>query len=224
MKVTAIIAGAGSGKRLGHATDKPFIKIKGKPILAWTIEAVSKANLVNEIIVVVSKNNIDRTKKLINKFKLKKVVQIVVGGAKRTQSVKNGLNAVSNDTDIVAVHDGARTCIDKDTFNKAILATEKTGISCVCAKVKPTIKKVKDNILLGTIDRSNLWEAQTPQVFFKEILIEAYKKMKKNKKYTDDVSLVEDLGYKVKVVDGDHTNIKITTKEDLKIAEVFLCV
>ena len=222
MKVTAIIAAGGSGKRLGLKADKPFVKIKNKPILAWTINAVSRSKLVNEIVIVVDKKHVLKTLKLVKEFKLKKVTKIVNGGIKRTDSVRNGVVCVSEDTDIIAVHDGARACIDTKTIDKAILKAKTTGISCVCVKVKPTIKEAKNNIITKTIDRSNLFEAQTPQVFKKDILVKAYNKIKKNKKYTDDVSLVEDLGCKVSVVEGSYKNVKITTKEDLKIAEVFL--
>jgi 2-C-methyl-D-erythritol 4-phosphate cytidylyltransferase len=222
MNTTVIIPAAGLGKRLKSKTDKPFVLINGKPLIAYTLQAVSKCRKVADIILVVDKKNIDKAKKIIKKYDLKKVAKIIQSGLMRTDSVENGMMEVSNKTDLIAVHDGARPFISEKIFHNAIDAAKKYNCSCVCVKVKPTIKKVVNGKIIETIDRSFLWEAQTPQVFKKSIFQKAYNKRKKDKLYTDDMSLVEGLGVSVRVVEGDYNNIKITTSEDLEQAKRML--
>lgn len=222
MNTTVIIPAAGSGKRLKSKTDKPFILINGTPLIAYTLKAVAKSKKVKDIIVVTQKKHIKKIERIIKKYDLKKISNVVKGGKIRTVSVKNGLEHVSKDTDIVAVHDGARPCIATDILDNAIDAARKNGCSCVCVKVKPTIKKVIGDKIVTTIDRDLLWEAQTPQVFKKSILEKAYKNMSPAKKYTDDVSLLENSKVYIKVVTGDYRNLKVTTKQDLDIAKHLL--
>ena len=222
MNTTVIIPAAGSGKRLKNKTDKPFVLINGKPLIVHTLKAVAKSKKVTDIIVVAAKEHIKKICSLVKKHDLQKIAKVVKGGKVRTDSVKNGLEHVSSDTKIVVVHDGARPCIAKDIIDRAIVEAKKNGCSCVCAKIKPTIKKVVKGRVVATVDRSLLWEAQTPQVFKKAILEKAFKAMSKTKKYTDDVSLIENTKTCIKVVESDHRNLKVTTKEDLDIAKHFL--
>jgi len=211
MKVAAIIAAGGSGKRMGQR--KQFLPLAGRSVLEWTISAFKNVPGISEIILVVSPDDLDRAKNLSAK--------ITASGAERQDSVKNGMKLVAPDTDIVVVHDGARPLITADIIEKAIKEAMEYGACVVGVPVKDTIKRVGDDLFVeGTVDRDNLWQAQTPQAFKYEIITRALKKAKA--KMTDDAKLVEDLKIKVKMVLGSYENIKITTPEDLAIAEEIL--
>ena len=211
MKVAAIIAAGGSGKRMGQR--KQFLPLAGRSVLEWTISAFKNVPGISEIILVVSPDDLDRAKNLSAK--------ITASGAERQDSVKNGMKLVAPDTDIVVVHDGARPLITADIIEKAIKEAMEYGACVVGVPVKDTIKRVGDDLFVeGTVDRDNLWQAQTPQAFKYEIITRALKKAKA--KMTDDAKLVEDLKIKVKMVLGSYENIKITTPEDMAIAEEIL--
>ena len=224
-KVTAIIAAGGSGKRLGLKTAKPFIKIAGKPLLIYSLDIFEKSNLINGIVLVVAKDSLNKTKKLVLKKRYKKINKIVTGGSTRSRSVYNGLCAINNNTSIVMVHDVARPFLSKDIIKRCI-ETARKGISCLAAvPAKDTIKRitVSTNRVLNTPDRRTLWQAQTPQVFDKKVLERAYKKLGKQAwGFKDDASLVEACGIWVNVGLGYYYNIKITTGEDLRIAEALI--
>lgn len=222
MKIAAIVPAAGIGKRLGCSTAKPFVKIKSKPILAYTLKTLNDSSLIDGIILVADKDNIRQAESLVRKYAFSKVLHIVKGGATRQQSVKNALTRLSEDAGLVVIHDGARPCLSGDILTKAIKEALRCGAVCVCAPVKPTMKRARGKWIIETPDRSELWEAQTPQIFRKDILIRAYKNKNLCSKATDDSTLVEALGRKVKIVEGDYSNIKITTKEDLILAEKIL--
>ena len=225
MKVTAIITAAGKGKRMLHSVPKHFIRLEGKPVLAYTLDVFEMCPDVNEVLVVSRSGEEDYClKEVVEKYGYKKVLKIVIGGDRRQDSVYNGIKELDEDTDIVLVHDGVRPFVSQNTLSEAIkLAIFADGV-VTAVPVKDTIKYVGDDgIIRATPDRSSLWHAQTPQVFKRRILEEAYVRAY-NDKYsgTDESSLVERLGYKVKIVEGTVDNIKITTKEDLLFAEVIL--
>ncbi|OGC14694.1 2-C-methyl-D-erythritol 4-phosphate cytidylyltransferase [candidate division WOR-1 bacterium RIFOXYC2_FULL_37_10] len=212
MKTTAIITAGGSGKRMGGS--KQFLALLGKPMLEWTIDAFKKCDAINEIILVVASENVEKAKSY--GFK------VAEGGAERTDSVRNGLALVSPDTDIVLIHDGARPLVTDKIIRSAIEGTKETGACIVGVQVKDTVKKVdsREWIVEETLDRDTLWQVQTPQAFRYDIIKKAYDNAKGNA--TDDSKLVEDLGIKVKMVMGSYENIKVTTSEDLIIAEEIL--
>jgi 2-C-methyl-D-erythritol 4-phosphate cytidylyltransferase len=213
MKVAAIIAAGGSGKRMGQR--KQFLPLAGKSVLEWTISAFKNASSISEIILVVSPDDLERAENL--------GVKITAGGAERQDSVKNGLKLISSDFDIIVIHDGVRPLITADIIEKSIKEAKEFGACIVGVPVKDTIKRVGDDLFIeGTVDRDALWQAQTPQAFKYEIITRALKKAKGKGKATDDAKLVEDLGIKVKMVMGSYENIKITTPEDLVIAEAIL--
>ena len=211
MKIAVIIAAGGTGKRMGQP--KQFLPLLGKSVVEWTIEAFKKVPSVSQIIVTVAGDNLEKARRL--------GVEATEGGAERQDSVSNGMKLVAPDTDLVVIHDGARPLITIDIIKKAVKEAKEYGASIVGVPVKDTIKSVGDDLFIEkTVDRDALWQAQTPQVFKYEIITRALKRAKG--KATDDSKLVEDLGVKVKMVLGSYENIKITTPEDLVIAETIL--
>ncbi|HDP16487.1 MAG TPA: 2-C-methyl-D-erythritol 4-phosphate cytidylyltransferase [Candidatus Omnitrophica bacterium] len=222
MRVTAIVPAAGKGSRIKSSIEKPYIKIKGRPVLAWTLQALSRNNSIKEIIVAVSRNRMRKARRdVIDKYGIKKV-RLVPGGKERKDSVANALKSVSSGTEYVLIHDGSRPFIDNALINNSLAAARKTGAAIVAVPVKPTLKIVgKDKRIKSTPDRKYFWEAQTPQVFEKGLVEKAYAGMA-GKSATDDSMLVEAMGIKPVIVMGSYRNIKITTKEDLDIAKMLI--
>ncbi|MDP3786338.1 MAG: 2-C-methyl-D-erythritol 4-phosphate cytidylyltransferase [Candidatus Omnitrophota bacterium] len=223
-RVAAIVAAAGKGERLKSKVRKPFVLLGKEPILVWALKALEACAQIGEIILVVNQADMAKARSAVNRAKLKKVVKIVVGGKRRLDSVKNGLSEVSAEAKYVLIHDGCRPFVDKKIISSVIEEMEIFGAAIPCIAVKPTIKEVeKGNFVAATLNRQSLAEVQTPQGFKKEILIRAYEKaLAEGIDATDDSALVERLGIKVKVVEGSHKNIKITTPEDLKYAKMLM--
>ncbi len=224
MRVSAIIAGGGSGKRMLSGENKLFIEISGTPVLAMTISAFESTDLIDEIIIVMPSDEIDRTRDLVKKYSFKKVSGIIPGGPTRQDSVFNGIQAVLPDADIIAIHDGARPFVTKEIIVRTVNEAKMSGAAVAAVPVKDTIKTVDaGSIITGTLDREMLWQAQTPQAFSAALIKGAHGRAHKvGLSATDDSRLVERLGENVKVVNGSYENIKITTPEDIKIAEVIL--
>jgi 2-C-methyl-D-erythritol 4-phosphate cytidylyltransferase len=223
--ISAIIVAAGKGKRMDQSINKQYIKLKDKEVLAITLEEFSKVEQVEEIIVVVSPDEVEFCKNnIIDKYNFSKVKKIVCGGKERQQSVYNGLLNCGAETDIVLIHDGARPFIDKETICKSIEGAKMNGACTVAVPVKDTIKVADSNkIITKTLKRDELYLIQTPQAFRYELILEAHKKaLSENALATDDTMLVEALGCKVKIIDGDYFNIKITTPEDLIFGNAIL--
>ena len=220
--VSVIIAAAGMSNRMGSKMNKQFIAIDGKPILAHTIEKFEKSRFVDEIILVLKEEEIEYCRKeIVKKYKFNKVANIIRGGKERQDSVYNGILALDERTSIVLIHDGARPFVKNNNIEDGIKGVIKDGACVIGVPVKDTIKVIGED---GTIDntprRSMLWAAQTPQCFFKDLLIRGYEKAIEDKFLgTDDSSIVERLGYEVKMIMGSYENIKITTPEDLILAE-----
>ncbi|MFC1511375.1 2-C-methyl-D-erythritol 4-phosphate cytidylyltransferase [Candidatus Margulisiibacteriota bacterium] len=215
MKTIAIITAAGSGKRMGQP--KQFLELAGKPMLEWTVAVFEKCKAIDEIILVVNSEDVPRAKEL----KFSKIKQVVAGGKERQDSVFNGLKALPDDAEIVAIHDGARPMVTVEIVEKAIEEAKHSGAVVVGVPIKDTIKQVrsKQYEVGSTIDRTQLWAAQTPQVFKKDIILKAYQEGAGKHQVTDDAMLVEKLGNPVKMVMGSYQNIKITTPEDLKMVK-----
>lgn len=221
-KTSVVIAAAGSGSRMGMNKNKQFLDIAGKPVLARTIQAFENCKLVDEIIIIAAEPEVEYcNKNIVEKYRLRKVKSVICGGEFRQQSVYNGLMQVSSDCDIVLIHDGARPFIDCKSICECIKAAEEAGAACIAVPVKDTIKRVDDEgFVEGTLDRRCLWAMQTPQAFQYNLIIEAHRNaMIEGYVGTDDAVLVERIGHRVKLVTGSYYNIKITTKEDLAIAE-----
>ena len=216
-KVGAVIAAAGSSRRMGGA-DKVFALLGGKPILARVVNAFQGCNHVDQIVVVLSEQNLERGQQLVAEQGWSKVSDVCAGGRRRQDSVAAGLKRLSN-CDWVVIHDGARSLVTADLINRGLEAAKETGAAVAAVPITDTIKVAGDDrFVQQTLLRRNLWAVQTPQVFRFDIIAEAYRQTKGEA--TDDASLIEQLGYRVKIYMGSYDNIKITTPDDLALAEV----
>ena len=225
MKADAIIVSAGKGQRFMEGKKKQFYLLSGKPILAHTLDQFETCPLVRSTLLVVSEEDMDYTlKEIVEKYKYRKISQIVPGGKRRQDSVKNGMDALAKAVDIVMIHDGVRPFVTRAMIEDSIHSAERFGAVVVAMPVKDTIKMSNpDGTVLKTLDRESLWQAQTPQTFQAKVIREAYTKAAEDDFVgTDDASLVERLGVKVHILPGSYTNIKITTPEDLILAHLFL--
>lgn len=221
-KNIVIIVCSGIGKRMNSNVPKQFIKVNDKPIVCYTIDKFENCNYIDEIIIVTNKEYIDYFKNsIINDYNYKKISAVIEGGKERLNSIYNGINYIEyNEDSIVLIHDGVRPFIDeKDIIN--IIEETKIYNACILGvKVKDTVKICKDGFIQTTPNRENIWLAQTPQAFKYNIIKEAYEYAFNNNLFvTDDASVVENFGFKVKIIEGNYSNIKITTKEDLKFFE-----
>jgi 2-C-methyl-D-erythritol 4-phosphate cytidylyltransferase len=217
-KVGAVIVAAGESRRMG-GVDKVFAPLGRRPVLAHVLDAFESCNSISQIVVVVSRKNLERCRKLIVEKGLSKPIEVCVGGRRRQDSVAAGLSRL-NHCHWVVIHDGARPLVTRDLIERGLEAAKETGAAVAAIPVTDTIKVTGDDrIVHQTPPRQNLWAVQTPQVFRHSLIAEAYKKA--NSEVTDDASLVEQLGYKVKLYIGAYDNIKITTNNDLLIAETW---
>ena len=219
MKISAIIPGAGSGTRFGSDKNKIFASLRQKPVFLRTLEAFAQRKDICQLIFVVSQaDRPEFESQYADQFD-KLGVQLVTGGATRTQSVRNALQVVSQNADLVAVHDAARPCIAQNWLDRVFEQAQKHEAALLAYPIFGTVKRVENSLITDTLDRSeyhNLYEAQTPQVFTRELIKRAYDA---KKEATDCAALVEMLGKKVAIALGDLRNIKITTQADLKFAE-----
>ncbi|MCF6461422.1 2-C-methyl-D-erythritol 4-phosphate cytidylyltransferase [Clostridium sp. Cult3] len=220
--ISAIIAAAGMSNRMGSKINKQFISINDKPILAHAIEKFERCKYVDEIIVVAKEDEIEYCRKeIVRRYNFNKVTKIVRGGKERQDSVYNGILALDERCDIVLSHDGARPFVKMENIVDGIKSASEHGACVVGVPVKDTIKVVGNhNNIDKTPNRDLLWAAQTPQCFKKHIIMEGYRRaIEDGFVGTDDGAIVERLGLDVKMVMGSYENIKITTPEDLIIAE-----
>lgn len=219
----AIIVAAGSGTRFGAEKPKQFLEIGGKPLLIHTLERFEECPEIDEIVLVLSENEIENFQKTLRKFNLEKLKEIVAGGKTRAESVLNALNSLDeNRTEIVAVHDGARPLVTSEEIAQTVEKARETGAVCLVGKITDTIKRIADGKIIETIDRENLRRAQTPQTFRFEILKRAFAPENFDDSATDECFLVEKAGFTVAFVEGSAKNIKITTREDWLLAETLL--
>lgn len=218
--VTAIILVAGNSTRFGQNRNKNFELINGKSILSYSINAFDKNQYIDNIIVVIKQDDKEIVEEIINKENVVKKLDIVIGGNSRQESV---YNAIKNTTsEIVIIHDGARPAIKQEYINSEIEEMSNFKGVTVGVKSKDTIKITDDNgIVLNTTKRSNTWIIQTPQCFDRQILLDLHEKYK-DTEVTDDCMLLEKGGYKIKIIEGDYTNIKVTTYEDIDIIKQFI--
>jgi 2-C-methyl-D-erythritol 4-phosphate cytidylyltransferase len=220
VKITAVIVAGGKGTRMGASFNKVFLELCGKPIIAHTVEAFEKNPLIDEIVVVTGKNDIQAATEILRKYS--KISAIIEGGNERQQSVSNGINAASGD--IIAIHDGARALIGQSEINSVINDCIKYGAAALGVPCKDTLKEADDNgFIRKTIDRSRTYQIQTPQVFKAEIIKELHKKAElDNLQVTDDCAIAEQYGIRVKITEGSYNNLKITTPEDMAVGEIIL--
>jgi 2-C-methyl-D-erythritol 4-phosphate cytidylyltransferase len=216
MKTVAIIVAGGQGKRMGRP--KQFIKIAGKPMLAWTVDAFQRTKAIDGIILVVAPDQLDYGAKI----KASKIIAVVPGGRQRQDSVRSGLTALPKGVQIVLIHDGARPAVSAATINGTIKAARQHGAAIAAVPLKDTIKQVarREMQIVKTLDRSELWAAQTPQTFTVPVINKAYETLEHD--VTDDAAAVERLGIPVTIVMDSYANLKVTTPEDLSIMAAIL--
>ncbi|MDD5746334.1 MAG: 2-C-methyl-D-erythritol 4-phosphate cytidylyltransferase [Candidatus Omnitrophica bacterium] len=219
-KVAAIIPAAGSGTRLGGSIAKPYLLLRGIPLLAYPLRVMQQSRRITNIVVAVEPGRMRRARGIIRRFGISKAGQVIAGGATRSESVWNALRSLEPDTDLVLIHDAARPFISRALLDECIAAAMRYGAVLCAVRCAATIKSVdKDLRVTATLDRNALWEVQTPQVFSYQLIMNAYRKSFSGKKsFFDDASLIERLPHPVKVVPGSAINMKITTPDDLKIA------
>lgn len=233
-KVIAIVPAAGLGKRFGQDNNKTFQALLDKPIVIWALEALECVDDIEEIIPVFKKDDMAQGLALIERFRISKVKRVAPGGKERQDSVFNGLNLVGKKANVVLIHDGVRPLIEKSVIEESIKQLKDCDGVIVGVPPKDTIKEArgqvsgircqgKDIVVKKTLNRNVLRAIQTPQVFKYSALMQAYKKAMAEKFYsTDDSAIVEKYGGKVKIIMGSYTNIKVTTPEDIAIAEMLL--
>ena len=223
-KTAVIIPAAGSGKRMGGGIPKQYGNLGGMSILARTVKAFADLSEIDQIFIVTNEDFIGRCKKELVEFGLMdKVREILPGGQERQDSIYGAIKLLPEEIDLVLVHDGVRPFATGDLIRRTIEAARNHGAAVAAVPVKDTIKTAEDGVFTKTLDRSRLYSVQTPQGFRKDLLIRAYEEAYREKLFgTDDAVLVENTGGKVYVVEGDYSNIKITTKEDLVLGEAIL--
>jgi 2-C-methyl-D-erythritol 4-phosphate cytidylyltransferase len=220
----AIIAAAGQGTRMAGERPKQFIELAGVPILFHTLRAFEQCDLIQEIIVVLLALETATFLSLANKYSLRKLAKVVPGGATRAESVLHGLQAVHEATaEIVAVHDGVRPFVTPDEIARTVKAAKLEGAAILVSSPVDTMKEIRDGVVVKTLKRADLRNALTPQCFQYKLLRRAYDEVDvTDPDLTDESSLVERLGVRVATVEGSPRNIKITTQEDILLAELLL--
>lgn len=222
MAYEVIIPAAGQGKRMGAGKNKLLLELNDVPVLIHTLRVFEKDEKCDGIILAISPQDEVSFKQLLSKYGIQKITAIVYGGKERQHSVYNGLKAAKTDG-IIMVHDGARPFIEIPYIHELINAATGHGAAVVAVPVKDTIKRVQQNEVVETVDRSSLWAIQTPQAFRISVLKEAHNRAMEDEFLgTDEASLVERMDHPVKIVEGSYDNIKLTTKEDLFFAEAIL--
>jgi 2-C-methyl-D-erythritol 4-phosphate cytidylyltransferase len=222
--VAAIICAAGAGKRFGGKRKKPFVDVAGRAVFLRSVELFSDRDDVKQILLAIAPEDQELvTVKWGPNLKFFSV-KIYTGGEQRFDTVDKGLELLKDDIDLVAVHDAVRCCVTKEWVDQVIAVAAKTGAAILACPLVGTIKNVKDNAIVRTVDRAGLYEAQTPQVFKTELLRKAYDNLKNidKSKISDDSQLVEAVGEKVAIVETDSSNLKITRPGDVAVAEAII--
>ena len=215
-RLGAVIVAAGTSQRM-EGINKLFAPLMGKPLLAWSVDTCQRYSLVHQIVLVLNNENLAKGQRLKQERGWSKVA-LYPGGARRQDSVKEGLKQIRN-CDLVMIHDGARPFLTPDLIEDGLNIAEQVGAAVAAVPVKDTIKLATDEKLIGeTLQRDRLWATQTPQVFHFDVITRAYENL--TEEVTDDATAVEHLGYKVQLYMGNYQNIKVTTTEDLELARI----
>ncbi|MFC2070437.1 2-C-methyl-D-erythritol 4-phosphate cytidylyltransferase [Chloroflexota bacterium] len=218
-RVSAVIVAAGSSQRM-DGVDKVFAKLVEKTVLAHVLDTFRKCDFIDRIIVVLSKQNLERGKRIIEEQYKSGSIEVCPGGERRQDSVAAGLNQLEK-CDWVIIHDGARPLVTVEMIEQGLETAQETGSAIAAVPVTDTIKMAgDDHIVQGTPPRKNLWAVQTPQIFRFDIIQNAYNQLKYD--ITDDARAVEQAGFKVKIYMASYDNVKITTPDDLAMAEILL--
>lgn len=223
MKTVAIIPAAGSSKRMQNNISKQYLLLEGIPVLAHTLRIFQGSPEIHEIFLIVPKRDVEFARNgIVDRYGISKVSNILAGGKERQDSVRKGIDSLENDHDIVVIHDGVRPFISEELLHSTILEASRVQAVTVGMPVKDTVKLVDHHgIVTETLNRNHLWLTQTPQAFDRDVIRKAYEAAYRDNYYgTDDASLVERIGVKVTMIRGSYNNIKITTKDDLILAEI----
>jgi len=223
----AVICAGGKGERMGEGKNKVFIRLKDKEIIARTLKVFEDTKKINGIVISAAKEDIKEIEEIIEREGFKKVEAVIEGGEKRQDSVYNGIKKVkefAEEKDVLLIHNAANPFVEKTTIEKCIKEAQEFGASVAAQKVKHTIKRVNENLIVKeTLNRNELWQMQTPQAIVFHIAVKAFQRAEEEGFYgTDDVQLVERIHGKVKIVECSYENIKITTQEDLELGEKIL--
>ncbi len=223
MSVAAIVAAGGVGKRLKARRRKAFIRLAGRPMLAWVLKALERSPSVRDVVIVAHPKDLAVARALVRRERARKVAAVVPGGDSRMASVRRGIKALPARAKWVLVHDAARPLVTPALIEATVRAARGHKAAIAAVPVVPTIKQARAGWVEKTLDRRQLWAVQTPQVFERKLLERAHARERRNGFVaTDDAALVEALGGRVRIVPGSERNIKVTTPEDLKIAEALL--
>lgn len=218
-RVGAVIAAGGSSQRM-VGIDKIFASVAGKPLLWHVLQVFQECDVVDQVVVVLKELTVERGVKLVEDGRFSKVVAVCAGGQRRQDSVAEGLKRLER-CELVVIHDGARPCVTVDLIRQGVEEASYTGAAIAAVPLRETVKVVDaQGVIESTPRREALWAAQTPQVFRFDLIVEAHRRRKEE--VTDDAALVEALGCKVRVYEGSYANIKVTTMEDLALAEIIL--
>lgn len=222
MRYEVVIPAAGKGKRMKAGMNKQLMELQNEPLIVRTLKVFENDEWCRGIIVVINEAERTQFEQLFSRFHIKKITAIVGGGKERQHSVYNGLRAIKN-SDIVLIHDGARPFVTIELIHQLVNEAKEHGAAIPAVRVKDTVKKVRGQFVEETVERSSLWAVQTPQAFHVSLVLRAHEQAQKDGYIgTDDASLVERIGGKVKIVEGDYRNIKLTTPDDLLFAEAIL--
>lgn len=223
-RLGVVVVAAGKGSRMQSTISKQFMTLKDKPILVHTIEVFERMREVAEIVIVTGAADIERVNQYKKQYNFHKIKTVVPGGADRQDSVYEGLKAISDKVEWVLIHDGVRPLISQEAIKRVWAGARRTGAAVLAVPVKDTIKQVSESgEIIATPQRTSLRAIQTPQAFRRSVIQEAYEQAKeKGWQGTDDASFAEYMGHSVMTIEGDYRNLKITTPEDLAIAEILL--
>ncbi len=222
---TAVILAAGKGTRMNMSINKLYLNIKGRPLLARTLDVFFACSSIHEIVLVIGEDEEELCReKIICNMEHNKPLKLVIGGKERQDSVYNGIKSADKGSELILIHDGARPFVTQAMIEESIKEAKLHKAVAVGMPVKDTIKQVDGNgFILNTPDRSGLWIAQTPQTFTLDTIVQAYELSYREKAAaTDDAMLVERMGLRVRMIKGSYDNIKITTPEDMALAEEIL--
>lgn len=223
-KISVIICAAGASSRFGGDRKKPFVDISGRAAFIRSIEYFAERDDVCQVIAAISPEDEEIVKVKWGAALAFNGVKLCFGGAERFETVAKALELVKDEAGLIAVHDSVRCCLTKDWLDELFKTADETGAAMLACPVVATLKKVEDGKIVETVDRVGLYEAQTPQVFDAKLLKDAYAKLDTldKSKITDDAQLIEAMGQVVHIVETDHSNIKITRKNDVPIAEAII--
>jgi 2-C-methyl-D-erythritol 4-phosphate cytidylyltransferase/2-C-methyl-D-erythritol 2,4-cyclodiphosphate synthase len=222
-KYAALIAAGGTGSRMGGGVNKLLMPLAGKPVLARTLAVFDGMPEIGHVAVVLHPDLLETMQGMLPEWGISTSVQLTEGGGTRQASVYRGLQALPEDTQLVAIHDGARPFVTPDIVRRTFTAAEASGAAVAGIRVKDTLKIVAEGIIEGTVDRTRMWQVQTPQTFRYDLILNAHREAEtQGWACTDDASLIERTGGKVAMVEGSALNIKITTPEDMFLAERLL--